>query len=471
MCLLRIQQKGPSYRALWAGGLVVLAIGLDAPTLHAESLRWHGSLGLARSFGGYQEQEMPWGGGVGAAVEFPLASALGLSLDLSELMMLEGAAPADRTIASQAPASATSASLGVRVRPFSPMTFTGFWFGTAVGGAYTGNAVRPAFGGSSGYDFRLTETWTGGPMLAYHHIVQPDSKLRPDDARVMCFGLHVSTGASALVVDVDTDRDGIVDRLDKCPTDPEDRDGFEDSDGCPELDNDKDKIPDTRDDCPMDPEDLDGFEDKDGCPEADNDRDNIVDAKDRCPNEPEDRDDFEDEDGCPDVDNDADGIVDVRDMCPNEPETKNGYADEDGCPDEQQVRVVGDKILLDDVVHFRVNSHLIRQASHPLLSRVAKLMMDHPEYIHIEVQGHADERGPEWFNTRLSKQRAESVMAFLVEQGVDAGRLSAEGYGEARPRKEGSKESAYFENRRVEFVVTRAQRSPKPSTKTVEGGR
>jgi outer membrane protein OmpA-like peptidoglycan-associated protein len=59
-------------------------------------------------------------------------------------------------------------------------------------------------------------------------------------------------------------------------------------------------VPDVRDLCPLEPEDLDGFQDEDGCPDPDNDGDGIPDAVDRCPNEPETPNGFEDDDGCPD---------------------------------------------------------------------------------------------------------------------------------------------------------------------------
>ena len=123
----------------------------------------------------------------------------------------------------------------------------------------------------------------------------------------------------------DSDGDGIPDDQDKCPNAPEDKDGFQDADGCPDPDNDGDGIPDVSDKCPMEPEDKDGFQDADGCPDPDNDGDGIADTADKCPNEPEDKDGFQDEDGCPDPDNDGDGIPDVSDKCPNQPETKNGY--------------------------------------------------------------------------------------------------------------------------------------------------
>jgi OOP family OmpA-OmpF porin len=98
-------------------------------------------------------------------------------------------------------------------------------------------------------------------------------------------------------------------------------------------DSDNDGIPDVKDQCPDMPEDKDGFQDEDGCPDFDNDNDGIYDAQDKCPNDPEDFDGFEDQDGCLDIDNDHDGISDKLDKCPNVPEDIDGYLDEDGCPE------------------------------------------------------------------------------------------------------------------------------------------
>ena len=166
----------------------------------------------------------------------------------------------------------------------------------------------------------------------------------------------------------DTDHDGILNDKDKCPLVAEDRDGFEDDDGCPDDDNDKDGILDSEDKCPNQSEDHDGFEDDDGCPELDNDKDGIADLDDKCPNdaedgkppfpkdgcpadkrdsdgdgipdsadacpqEEEDMDGFEDGDGCPEADNDHDGVPDAADKCPLCPEDKDGFQDDDGCPD------------------------------------------------------------------------------------------------------------------------------------------
>ncbi|MFO0612913.1 MAG: thrombospondin type 3 repeat-containing protein [Polyangiaceae bacterium] len=105
-------------------------------------------------------------------------------------------------------------------------------------------------------------------------------------------------------------------------------------------DADRDGIPDDVDLCPTQPEDLNGREDQDGCPDplpqgrhGDVDGDGIADASDACPDVREDPDGFQDADGCPDIDNDKDGIPDAVDQCPDTPETRNGVADADGCPD------------------------------------------------------------------------------------------------------------------------------------------
>jgi OmpA-OmpF porin, OOP family len=65
----------------------------------------------------------------------------------------------------------------------------------------------------------------------------------------------------------DRDGDGIRDRVDKCPDEPEDFDGFQDEDGCPDPDNDRDGILDVDDLCPNVAEDRDGVQDDDGCPD------------------------------------------------------------------------------------------------------------------------------------------------------------------------------------------------------------
>jgi hypothetical protein len=166
----------------------------------------------------------------------------------------------------------------------------------------------------------------------------------------------------------DSDLDGIANNKDRCPVAAEDKDSWEDRDGCPDDDNDGDRRDDATDKCPSEAEDFDGFDDDDGCPEKDNDGDgfadlddtckidkedgkppfpqdgcpydkrdtdvdSVMDHLDACPSDAEDNDSFEDWDGCPDWDQDKDGVADDEDQCPVCAEDKDGFADEDGCPE------------------------------------------------------------------------------------------------------------------------------------------
>jgi OmpA-OmpF porin, OOP family len=294
----------------------------------------------------------------------------------------------------------------------------------------------------------------------------------------------------------DRDGDGIKDDVDKCPDEPEDKDGFEDADGCPDPDNDRDGIPDKEDKCPNipenfngfqdadgcpdgakndrdgdgilddvdkcpdEPEDFDGFEDADGCPDPDNDKDGILDVDDLCPNEPEDFDGFEDADGCPDPDNDKDGILDKDDKCPNEPETFNGFQDADGCPDKGRIIDQGSVLVILDPINFEFNKAIIKTDSYPILDAVVASLQGNPDILLVEVAGHTDERGDDAYNLDLSDKRAAAVVTYLTTHGskhdpkpIDPKRLVSQGYGETQPLDRRSNEQAWAKNRRVDFLI------------------
>jgi OmpA-OmpF porin, OOP family len=257
----------------------------------------------------------------------------------------------------------------------------------------------------------------------------------------------------------DNDGDRIPDVDDRCPDVREDIDGFEDEDGCPDgdiNDRDGDRIPDDLDRCPGDPEDVDGFEDDDGCPEHDNDGDTILDIDDLCPNEPEDRDGFEDSDGCPDADNDRDRIADHLDRCPSRPETYNAVDDGDGCPDRGVAERVDHGIFIIKPINFEYDKAVIKPDSYYILDAVVAAMNGSPDIALLEVQGHTDERGDDAYNLDLSERRAAAVMAYLVAHGVAAPRLSSQGYGETQPVDKRRGEAAWARNRRVDFVLRRS---------------
>jgi OOP family OmpA-OmpF porin len=272
--------------------------------------------------------------------------------------------------------------------------------------------------------------------------------------------------------DPDNDRDGILDKDDKCPNEPETKNGFEDEDGCPDsldLDRDGDGIPDKVDKCPDDPEDKDGFEDEDGCPDPDNDKDGILDVDDLCPNDPEDKDGFEDQDGCPDPDNDKDRILDKDDKCPNQPETYNGFEDEDGCPDKGRVLLRRGKLEILDKIYFETAKAVIKPISFPILDAIAATLKGNPQILLLEVQGHADERGDDDYNMRLTEDRAAAVKKYLTDKGIEADRLQSHGYGETKPANDKNgkpctahSENCWSQNRRVEFIILRRSDNPPP---------
>ncbi len=215
------------------------------------------------------------------------------------------------------------------------------------------------------------------------------------------------------------------------------------------TDRDGDGIPDEVDQCPDVPEDKDGFEDQDGCPDYDNDKDGIYDAQDQCPNDPEDRDGFQDLDGCPDYDNDKDGIPDSLDKCPNQPETVNGYKDQDGCPDEKPEEIKQTLILKG--VNFKTASAELLEESYYVLETVFNNLEAFPN-VKIEIAGHTDNQGGDSYNMALSYDRAKSVMNYLVQRGINPDRIVARGYGKTRPIAPNETAEGRAKNRRVEVV-------------------
>jgi outer membrane protein OmpA-like peptidoglycan-associated protein len=268
----------------------------------------------------------------------------------------------------------------------------------------------------------------------------------------------------------DLDNDGIPDSVDKCPQVPEDMDGFEDSDGCPDFDNDKDGIADSVDGCPNAPEDYDGFQDKDGCADADNDKDGVCDpwvadqhlellyekvckGMDKCPNLPEDIDGFEDLDGCPDFDNDLDGVPDTLDKCPNEA----GPADNQGCPkpapEPPKVKEIKPGRLILRGVDFKSNSADLASESYQKLDEVFESLKAYPE-VKIEICGFTDNGGNPVANKKLSQHRAETVRAYLILRGIDPSRITAAGRGGEDPVNDNSTTVGRAFNRRIEIRRT-----------------
>ena len=276
--------------------------------------------------------------------------------------------------------------------------------------------------------------------------------------------------------DLDDDRDGIRNRLDRCPLEPEDRDQFEDDDGCIDPDNDRDRVLDADDQCPIEP----GPKSNHGCPirVRDSDNDGTPDLEDKCPTTPGPR----NHDGCPIKDGDADGVEDEVDACPAEPGPKErkgcplkdkdgdtvedtrdncpevkGSPENQGCPEEvrQLVIITSDKLVISDKIFFATAKATILPVSFGLLNQVAQVLRSHPELAVVTVEGHTDDQGSAKLNRKLSLSRAKSVKAYLEHQGVEPSRLNALGFGPDRPADSNKTEAGRANNRRVEFILER----------------
>ncbi len=282
----------------------------------------------------------------------------------------------------------------------------------------------------------------------------------------------------SLFTEKDSDGDGLYDSRDNCPDQPEDYDGYEDADGCPDKDNDHDGILDINDACPNKAEDFDGFEDTDGCPDLDNDKDGIPDSKDLCPDDAEDKDGYDDTDGCPDLDNDKDGILDTVDKCPNEPETYNGFEDTDGCPDEapkveppkekpkpkkpksSKKKIVKEKkkndaavnapkqFLLHGEVTFLGRTATIRRKAYKELDRIVNIIKKYPS-TKWRIEGHMDKQDNPDKIRELSSKRAQAILNYFISKGLPASQFQAVGMGDSVPVASNATAYGRMKNRRI----------------------
>lgn len=275
----------------------------------------------------------------------------------------------------------------------------------------------------------------------------------------------------------DTDGDGVPDYLDKCPDTPQEAYGMVDAFGCP-LDTDMDGVPDYLDECPETPRQAYGFVDEKGCLK-DTDGDGVPDYLDRCNDTPAEAYATIDEYGCP-KDTDGDGVPDYLDKCPDTPAEARGLVDEfgcprdtdgdsipdyldkcptvpgtienDGCPEiKKEVRSLFTKAMKG--IQFETGKAVIKKSSNTILKQIAQVFIENPTY-QVEIQGHTDNVGKADFNLQLSEKRANAVREFLINEGVEAERMKAVGYGDTKPIASNKSSKGRAENRRVEFVIS-----------------
>ena len=252
----------------------------------------------------------------------------------------------------------------------------------------------------------------------------------------------------------DRDKDGIPDDKDACPDQPGIKTADPETNGCP-SDRDKDGIVDTDDACPDQPGPPSKDPKTNGCPPPppDRDGDGIADKDDACPDQAGVKTDNPQTNGCPpDPDRDKDGIANEDDACPDQAGPADSDPKKNGCP---KAFIQGTQIKILDQVKFATASAAIvaGKESAEVLDAVLKVLTDHPELTAVRVEGHTDNHGAADFNKNLSEQRAASVVRWLVQHGVDASRLSSQGYGFERPIDSNDTPEGRKNNRRVEFHI------------------
>lgn len=386
-----------------------------------------------------------------------------------------------------------------------------------AGVAITGPKVRFGISISLGLEFAIERVLGIGAFVRWGHTFADPGEDYPSDASMIMAGLSLTVRGGTTQSGGDRDRDRVMDADDVCPDVPQgdtpdparrgcplgdaDGDGVPDREdvcpevaqgdnpdrqrrGCPAGDRDGDGVLDREDICPEVPQGATPDPMRRGCPAADTDGDRVLDHEDACPTVPAGDHPDPTRRGCPELDRDGDGIGDGRDQCPDmhqglrpDPERlgcplPDRDADtvpdrDDTCPDEfgspssnprrngcpGLVRVEGGQIRILRPVFFATNRDTILARSRPVLTAVADALIATPSIRRISIEGHTDDVGDDAFNMDLSQRRAQTVMAFLIEHGVEASRIEHHGFGETQPLVPGTTTQARAVNRRVEFRI------------------
>ncbi|MEO0606190.1 MAG: OmpA family protein, partial [Myxococcota bacterium] len=237
-------------------------------------------------------------------------------------------------------------------------------------------------------------------------------------------------------------------------------------------------------------------------PVADTDGDGILDDADACPGEAEDVDEHEDEDGCPDptttvavkVVNAKGKVVKRASIARRTPKMEDpersrggsqeldmrpaawtfeasapGYKPAEASlevvngppmaleialePESDRIVVTGEQIELEETIQFQTGSARLLKDSLPLLDEIVGLLKKYPEIAELSIEGHTDNRGDAEANQKLSAARAATVEAYMVNSGIDAERLSSQGFGETKPLDDRDVDEAWEKNRRVEIRI------------------
>ncbi len=276
----------------------------------------------------------------------------------------------------------------------------------------------------------LTGFYTRGLTDFYRQSYATNMKHQVVGASI---GFYLNKKSPTVVLPKDSDKDGIVDTDDDCPTEA----GALVTGGCPDSDNDG--VADKNDKCPQ----VAGLTRYQGCPIPDADKDGINDEEDQCPNAPG----LAEFKGCPEPDRDKDGVNDRIDRCPDQP----GSALNNGCPEiakevKEKIEIAAKQIL------FETASDKLKPSSFEAIEEVVALMKQDSS-LRLIISGHTDNVGDETANQMLSEKRATAVRTAVIERGISEQRVKATGYGESQPIDSNDNPEGRSRNRRVELKL------------------
>ncbi|MCL9808224.1 OmpA family protein [Flavobacterium luminosum] len=336
------------------------------------------------------------------------------------------------------------------------------WFDPSlnIGGGYTWMEDKSAGNANigAGLTFWLTEnvglSLASTYKKAFTDRIDSDGSLDVPSVFQHMAGLTFQFGGK------DTDNDGIYDKYDACPEVA----GLKEFDGCPDTDGDG--IQDKEDACPevAGPKELNGCPDADGdgiadkddaCPEVaglaklqgcpDADGDGVADNKDKCPSVAGPKENA----GCPWPDTDGDSVLDKDDKCPD----VKGTVANNGCPEvsEEVMKKLNDyaKTILFDSAKAS-----FQQKTYPVLQAMVAILKEYPSS-NFSIEGHTDSDGKDAVNMKLSEDRAAAVKNYLIENGIDAARLTSSGFGETKPIASNKTKAGKALNRRVEVKLVK----------------
>jgi outer membrane protein OmpA-like peptidoglycan-associated protein len=129
-------------------------------------------------------------------------------------------------------------------------------------------------------------------------------------------------------------------------------------------------------------------------------------------------------------------------------------------PKNALVQVQAKEIVIKQQIQFAIDSAVILPTSTGLLTEIADALLKNPRVRRVEVQGHTDGTGTPAHNMKLSEDRANSVVSWLIAHGVASDRLTAKGYGDSKPLVPNVTDLNRQRNRRVQFIITDQDTAP-----------